>query len=101
MTRRLISLVFALTIAVACLRVDQSAWLGQPTSVAPGVDFYRATDPTLVDPEGPIAVYLLKLDLDRVQIESGLSNEEVMNAERVDEIAARHKAIAAVNAGFF
>jgi hypothetical protein len=46
-------------------------------------------------------VYLLRLDLDRVQIESGLSNDEVMMAERVDEIAQRHNAIAAINAGFF
>ncbi len=104
MTRRFAGLFVALAIAVACLRVDQSAqsaWLGQPRSIAPGVDLYQATDPTLVDPEGPIAVYLLKLDLDRVQIESGLSNDKVMDAERVDAIAARHKAIAAVNAGFF
>ena len=104
MPRRIAGLLVALTIAVACLRIDQSAqsaWLGQPKTIAPGVEFYQTTDATLADPEGPIAVYLLKLDLDRVQIESGLSNEEVMNAERVDGIAVRHKAIAAVNAGFF
>jgi hypothetical protein len=77
------------------------AWLGAPKNIAPGVDFYQVTDPTLVDPQAPIAVYLLRLDLDRVQIESGLSNDEVMMAERVDEIAQRHNAIAAINAGFF
>lgn len=87
--------------AVACLHVDQSAWLGPPRNIAPGVDLYQTTDQTLVNPEAPIAVYLLKLDLDRVQIESGLSNDEVMHAERVDAIAARRQAIAAVNAGFF
>src|SRR5690349_5069922 len=102
--RRLAGLVVALAVAVACLRVDQaaqSAWLGAAKNVAPGVEFYQTTDTTLLDPEGPVAVFLLKLDLDRVQIESGLSNEEVMNAERVDAIAIRHQAIAAVNAGFF
>ena len=50
---------------------------------------------------GPIAVYLLRLDPTRVTIASGLSNGEVMDAERVDGIAARYEAIAAVNAGFF
>ncbi len=101
MARRVAGLVLTLALAVACLRVDQGAWLGAPTNIAPGVDFFRTTDSTLVSPDGPIAVYLLRLDLDRVQIEIGLSNEEVMNAERVDAIAVRHKAIAAVNAGFF
>lgn len=101
MARRAAGLLLTLALAVACLRVDQAAWLGAPTNIAPGVDFFQTTDSTLVSPAGPIAVYLLRLDLDRVQIESGLSNEEVMNAERVDAIAARHKAIAAVNGGFF
>jgi hypothetical protein len=101
MARRIAGLVLTLALAVTCLRVDQGAWLGAPTNIAPGVDFFQTTDSTLVSPNGPIAVYLLRLDLDRVQIESRLSNEEVMNAERVDAIAQRHKAIAAVNAGFF
>jgi exopolysaccharide biosynthesis protein len=101
MHRRVAHLLVAAAFAIACQRADPSAWLGAPKNIAPGVDFYQVTDPTLVDPQGPIAVYLLRLDLDRVQIESGLSNDEVMMAERVDEIAQRHKAIAAINAGFF
>ena len=101
MHRRIAHLIVAAAFAIACQRADQSAWLGAPKNIAPGVDFYQVTDPTLVDPQGPIAVYLLRLDLDRVQIESGLSNDEVMMAERVDGIAERHKAIAAINAGFF
>src|SRR5688572_24014084 len=101
MHRRLAHLIVATALAIACQRADQSAWLGAPKNIAPGVDLYQVTDPTLIDPQGPIAVYLLRLDLDRVRIESGLSNDEVMMAERVDAIAERHKAIAAVNAGFF
>lgn len=93
--------VLAVILAVSCFHVDQTAWLGTPEVIAPGVDLYRTTDSTLVDPEGAIAVYLLRLDLDRVKIESALSNDEVMNAERVDNIARRRQAIAAVNAGFF
>jgi exopolysaccharide biosynthesis protein len=101
MTRRVAVLFVALALAAACLRVEQAAWLGTPTAIAPGVDFFHATDETLVDPTGPIAVYLLRLDPDRAQIESGLSNDEVVDAERVDGIAARAGALAAVNAGFF
>jgi exopolysaccharide biosynthesis protein len=101
MARRAAALVLILAAAVACLRVDQTAWLGAPRNIAPGVELYQSIDSTLVNPEGPIAVYLLRLDTARVQIESGLSNDEVMNAERVDGIAARRQAIAAVNAGFF
>jgi hypothetical protein len=100
MLRRVSTLVVAIALTVACLRVDQS-WLGTPQAIAPGVDLYRTTDTTLVDPQGPIAAYLLRLDLDRVQIEAALSNDEVMDAERVDSIARRRQAIAAVNAGFF
>ena len=101
MVRRVAGLLVALAFAVACFRVDQAAWLGTPRTIAPGVELYRTTDSTLVDPEDSIAVYLLRLDLDKVQIESVLSNDEVMAAERVDGIAQRHQAIAAVNAGFF
>ena len=79
----------------------QVSWLGAPKAIAPGVDLFQTTDTTLVDPPAPIAVYLLRLDPDRVVIESALSNDEVMDAERVDGIAKRRNALAAVNAGFF
>lgn len=101
MPRRVLSICAAVVLAVACLRVDQSAWLGTAENVAPGVDLFRVADQSLVDPVGPIAVHLLRLDLDRVGIESALSNDEVVDAERVDGIAKRRQAIAAVNAGFF
>ena len=101
MTRRISTLGLAISVAIACLKEDQSSWLGPAKSIAPGVDFYETRDGGLVDPPGAIAVYLLRLDLDRVAIESALSNDEVMDAERVDLIAKRRNAIAAVNAGFF
>ena len=101
MTRRIGSLLVTLTLAVACLHNGQASWLGAPKSIAPGVDLFQTTDTTLVDPPAPIAVYLLRLDPDRVVIESALSNDEVMDAERVDGIAKRRNALAAVNAGFF
>ena len=101
MVKRIFLLPAALVLAIACLSVDQTAWLGAPQHVADGVDFFTSTDTSLVDPQGPIAVYLLRLDPERVRLESALSNDEVMEAERVDSIAARKDAIAAVNAGFF
>ena len=99
--RRILSILASIILAAACLRVEQCAWLGTSETVAPGVELFRVSDPALVDPVGPIAVYLLRLDLARVRIESALSNEEVMDAERVDAIARRHQAIAAINGGFF
>ena len=94
-------LVAILVLAAACQRPDPQAWLGPPQNVAPGLDFFQTTDATIVRNEGPIAIYLLRLDPGRVMIESALSNEEVMDAERVDAIAQRHQALAAINAGFF
>ena len=94
----LIAVFLAVYIALASA---QASWLGAPESVAPGVDLFRSTDATLVDPNGPIAVYLLRLDPDKIRLDAALSNGEVMDAERVADIAAREKAIAAVNGGFF
>jgi hypothetical protein len=94
-------LVATLVLAAACLHARSQSWLGSPETVAPGVELFRTADAALVNNDGQIAVYLLRLDLDRVRIESALSNDEVMDAERVDAIAQRHQAIAAINAGFF
>ena len=69
--RRASAVLLVFAVAIACSRDDQAAWLGAPRNIAPGVDFFQTTDTTLVDPQGPIAVYLLRLDPDRVQIESG------------------------------
>lgn len=101
--RRISRWLAALSVAlsVGCFHRDNSAWLGAPQNLAAGVDFYKTNDTSLVTPSGPVAVYLLRLDLDRVKIESALSNDEVMDTERVDGIARRRQAIAAVNAGFF
>jgi hypothetical protein len=77
------------------------AWLGPPDHVAPGVDLYTSVDPSLIDPAGASAVYLLKLDLATVTLASAHANDEIMGLETVDAIAAHHHAIAAVNGGFF
>lgn len=81
--------------------VPQGGWLSQGRTIAPGVTFHTSTDSTLVDPAGPVQVSLLRLDPQRARLTSLLSNDQVMYAEPVLEMAARAKAVAAVNAGFF
>ena len=79
----------------------QTLWLFQTQAVAPGVTLFRSNDASLVSPPGAVAVHLLRLDPERARLDAALSNGEVMDAERVADIAARHQAIAAVNGGFF
>jgi hypothetical protein len=97
--RLLISLVWIALLA-GC-RAAGEASIGPPSRIAPGVDLYRATDPRLIDNAGPIAAYLLRVDLQQVDLRSALSNDEVASTEPVADIARRHGAIAAVNGGFF
>ena len=79
----------------------QTAWLGQPERVSDGVEYFKSTDRTLVGSTGPIAVFLLRLDAMRVRLASVHARDEIMGLEPVDSIANRHRAIAAVNGGFF
>ncbi|HSF99472.1 MAG TPA: phosphodiester glycosidase family protein [Vicinamibacterales bacterium] len=92
--------VLAAVLAAACSGRD-AGWLGPPSEIAPGVEFFRSTDGTLLDPRGPIAVHLLRLDPERVRLTSVLSQDEVLGAETVEGMAARRGAIAAINGGFF
>ncbi len=99
---RTLLLVAATVVALwTGLGARQAAWLGAPERIAPGVELFKSSDQSLVEPAGPIAVYLLRLEPARVRLDAGLSNGEVMEAERVADIAARYHAVAAVNAGFF
>ena len=93
-----------LSLSLACglqSSVSPAGWLSQGNTIAPGVTFHTSTDSTLVDPTGPVQVSLLKLDPQRARLTSLLSNDQVMYAEPVLEMATRAKALAAVNAGFF
>lgn len=107
---RLVPLVRFVALAVVwmatgCGAVQSSqapaGWISAPQQIAPGVTLHTSSDQTLVDPEGPIQVSLLRLDPMRVKLTSLLSNDQVMYAEPVLEMATRAKAAAAVNAGFF
>jgi len=75
--------------------------LGRPEPVVPGIDLFRLGDPSLLSPPGPVAVQLLRLDPRRVILRSALAMDRVIGLEKVADTAARHRAIAAVNAGFF
>jgi hypothetical protein len=78
------------------------AWLGAPTSVAPGVDLYRIEAPLALAAEAaPRSLRALRLDLRRVRLGSALATGEIPARATVADIARRTGAIAAVNAGFF
>jgi hypothetical protein len=94
-------LVLLLALAGACAADTGGPWLGEAVAVAPGVDFYESHDPTLVDPAGPIVVHLLRLDPARVRLTSVLAQDQILGVERVDAMAVRWDAVAAINGGFF
>jgi hypothetical protein len=94
-----------LTAAVAaagqgCYR-ETALSLGQPRAVAEGVQLYTLNGAGLLDPPGVVAIQILRVDPSRVDLRSALAQDRPMNLETVPDIAARHKALAAINAGFF
>jgi hypothetical protein len=96
--------VAVLAISVACESGsdrDPENVLGPAEAIAPGVELYRNNNSALVGGSGPIAVSILKLDPARVRLTSALSNDEVLKAETVEDMARRLGAVAAVNGGFF
>jgi exopolysaccharide biosynthesis protein len=88
---------------LALCAVTQSAQVDSRSGkeLAPGATLYHLTDTELVNKEGPISVWLLRLDPARVDLQLTLANEEIVGTETVPEIAVRHHALAAINAGFF
>jgi hypothetical protein len=99
--RRRLALVASALVALLALAPSQQLELGAPQQLAPGAVLYHLTDPKLVNPEGPLSIWLLRLDPTRVDLRATLANDEIMGTEVVSDIAERHHALAAVNAGFF
>jgi Phosphodiester glycosidase len=100
--RPVIGIAFAALAALgACAAEPAAPWLGAADRVAPGVEFYRSNDESLVDRAGPISVFLLKIDTGLAHVASVLSNDRVLDTETVPDMAQRHQALAAVNGGFF
>jgi hypothetical protein len=91
--------------ALACLTAgcprETAIDLGRPEKVADGVQLYRLDDQNLLDPPGPVAVQILRLDPSRIDLRSALAQDRVMQLEAVPDMAARANALAAINAGFF
>jgi hypothetical protein len=96
-----VALVWTLACGAAPGSQAPSGWLSAGETIAAGVTFHTSTDSSLVDPPAPVSISLLRLDPVKVRLSSLLSNDQVMYAEPVLEMAARANAVAAVNAGFF
>lgn len=92
------ALVFACALTVLG---GQGLQLGPARGLARGVDLYHSTEPSLIDPAGPISVWLLRIDLSAADVRPALARGEVMGTETVADTAGREQAIAGVNAGFF
>jgi hypothetical protein len=86
-------------LCAALLAPAQRLDLGSAQEIAPGVELYHVTDTSLLAPEAPISIWILRLE--RVQLRAALANDEIMGTETVADMASRHAAVAAINAGFF
>src|SRR5215212_9712616 len=98
---RLGAAVLALLLAPASAGSRQAFTLGPPRQVASGLTLYHVTDPTLLQPAAPVSIWLLRVELTAADLRAVLANDEIVDTETVADIAARHRAVAAINAGFF
>ena len=96
-----VAIVCLLAIASAACPRETPLDLGRAERVADGVSLYRLTEARALGVDGPIAVQLLRLDPSKVVLQSALAQGRAMALETVPDLAARTRAIAAVNAGFF
>ena len=87
--------------AAVSARVDRARWLGAPDHIADGVDLFRVDGLETTGSDAPQSVRLLRLDPVRVRLSSALATADIPGRARVLDIARRHGAVAAVNAGFF
>jgi hypothetical protein len=99
--KSVVRLVIVLAAVALLASASPSLQLGKPEVVADGVELYRLDDPNLLTPPGPVAVELLRLDRKFVDLRPVLALGEVPATETVLDMARRHEAIAAINAGFF
>jgi hypothetical protein len=97
---RALTIVALAWLAAGCPR-ETGIDLGAPQSVADGVQLYQLHNPNLLDPPGPVAVQLLRLDPSKVDLRAALANDHVVQLEPVPGMAQREHAIAAINGGFF
>lgn len=91
----------ALALAVLALAPQPALRLGAAEVVAPGIDLFRLNQRDLLSPPGRLAIQLLRLDPRRVRLACVLAKDQVLGSDTVPDMARRHRAIAAINAGFF
>jgi hypothetical protein len=96
---RLVTLIVAVALAPAVQETVPGVGAGR--TVAPGVVHFTLTDPSLLDPQAPISVQLLRLDLTQVDLTTDLALGDRQGRATVLSASRRRQAIAAVNAGFF
>jgi len=87
-------------LAAGCPR-ETGVDLGAPQKIVDGVQLYQLRNPNLLDPPGPVAVQLLRLDPSKIDLRVALANDRVVQLEPVPAMADREHAIAAINGGFF
>lgn len=99
---------FVRLLCLACLAASLTAaadatvsWLGPPNVIADGAQLYQVDRTDLVTPATPQSLRLLRLDPARVSLSPVIAQSEVPGLATVPEMARRHEAVAAINAGFF
>ncbi len=93
--------ILALLLSPASAGSRQGLDLGAPREIAPGITLYHLAEPSLLDPQAPVSIWLLRVNAGAADLRAVLSNDAIVDTEIVPDIAARHGAIAAINAGFF
>jgi hypothetical protein len=96
----IVLLAAALSGFSACDR-ETTLTLGPADKVADGVQLFTLNDGRILEPAGALAVQILRIDPTKVELRSVLAMDRPMNLEAVPDMAMRHHAIAAINAGFF
>jgi len=99
--RWLVAILVATVAASGACGRETALQLGKAEKIADGVQLYRLNDPGLLDQSGAVAVQILRIDPAKADIRSVLAQDRPMQLETVPEMAARTKAVAAINAGFF
>lgn len=96
-----LAVLAACTAALLLQTAAQPLELGAHRRLAPGIDLFHLTESALLSPPAPLSLWLLRLDPSQAEIRAALANDEIVGTETVADIATRHAALAAVNAGFF
>ena len=94
-------LVLALLVGAGELGTQGRIDLGPPRQIVQGVALYHVTDASLISPAAPLSIWLLRVDPRLADLRAVLANDAIVDTETVPDIAARTRAVAAINAGFF